>query len=85
MLVPAKLDADFSRGVCTPSSTTAHLHDPPPPPHDSRIDSRGYQAQQGLTGQAICYLPRSFDEVTRLAHKLVDVVIVTVVYAVDVA
>jgi hypothetical protein len=37
MLVPAKLDADFSRGVCTPSSTTAHLHDPPPPPHTSPI------------------------------------------------
>jgi hypothetical protein len=85
MLVSVKLDAELFEGVCRPSTTTAHLHDPPPPPHDSRIDSRGYQAQQGLTGQAICYLPRSFDEVTRLAHKLVDVVIVTVVYAVDVA
>src|SRR5215211_3928201 len=29
----------FFKGVCTPSSTTAHPHDPPPAALDSRTDS----------------------------------------------
>jgi hypothetical protein len=36
-------------------------------------------------GQLIRRLPRSLHQVMRLRHKLIDVVIVTVVYAVDVS
>ena len=32
----------FFEGVCTPSNAIANFHDPPPPPHNSRIDSGRY-------------------------------------------
>jgi len=33
------IGAGFFERVCPPSNATAHLHDPPPPPLDSRIAS----------------------------------------------
>jgi hypothetical protein len=39
-----------------------------------------------MTGQTPCYLPRSLDQVSVvLSHKLVDVVVIAIVYAVDIA
>jgi hypothetical protein len=67
--------------VCILSTTTVHLCDPPP--HTSRIDSRKCHSQQGSTGQRLCRLPRSLDRELRLGNKLIDVVIIAVVNAVD--
>jgi hypothetical protein len=36
----------FFTGVCTLSNTTASFHDPPPPPHKLRIDSRQREPKQ---------------------------------------
>jgi hypothetical protein len=50
-----------------------------PPPHNSRIDSRECHSQLSRTGQIVRPLPHSLDQVMRLRHKLIDVVIVAVV------
>src|SRR5215217_838110 len=50
-----------------------------PPPHNSRIDSRECHSQLSRTGQIVRPLPHSLDQVMRLPHKLIDVVIVAVV------
>ena len=73
----------FFEGACTPRHTTANSHDPPP--HNSRIDSCQRHWQQEWTGQVVGRLPRPLDQVYRLGDKLVDVVVVAVVNAVDLA
>ena len=78
-----EMSGGFLEGVCTSSDATAHLRDPLRPPLNSRIDS--CESQRGRTGQRTYYLPRSPDQELRLGRKLIDVVVVSVVYAVDVA
>jgi hypothetical protein len=44
-----EIGCGFFAGVCPPSTTTFHLHDPPSP-LDSRIDSGTHPAKVSITG-----------------------------------
>jgi hypothetical protein len=62
--------ARFFEGVRPPSSATAHVRDPPPPPLDWRIDSGRYALavrQSGYTQDEGYGLPRTPQRVEKLA------------------
>jgi len=53
----------FLEGLCTLSNTTANLHNPPLPPHNSRIYSRQREPKQRSRGQIGDLLPRSLGRI----------------------
>jgi hypothetical protein len=68
----------FFEGVCGRNDQRLDSQDPPPPIRESSpaspVTAKG-------TGQMVCRLPRSLDQVDSLRHKLINVVVVAVLDA----
>ena len=79
MLASLKFGADFSAGCA--GEVVGHSILKTHPPADSRIKSRKRQPGQRRTGLTTYHPPRSFDQVMRLRHHLVYVVVVAVLDA----
>jgi hypothetical protein len=73
----------FLDGACTPRHTIANFHDPPP--HNSRIVSPLPPVAASVrTGQTMYYQLRLLDPSNEASHKLIELVVEAVAYAVDV-
>ncbi len=85
MLVVMELASDFSAGCALLMIVHTFLMTHPPPTHNSRIGPANVNRSNGERGRCYVGCPVLSIRYMRLGHKLVDVVIVAVVYAMDVA
>lgn len=79
-----EIGGGFFAEVCAPDDRPHISYDPPPTVSQFANWLRDCQSQKRRTGQMTYFLPRSLDQELRLRHKLINVVVEAVVYAVDI-